>query len=83
MLEDENLEMMDAWRLVKIEEMRRQFNIPTNKAFVPAHCVKVPFNNYLEGARFNIGMDVFKITSVRNRGRKFTLVARFEGVMNS
>jgi hypothetical protein len=82
MLEDEDLEMMDAWRLVKIETMRRQFNTPTTRAFVPACSFKTPLNNYFEGARFNIGMDVFKIVSTRNRGGKFSLVVRFEGVMD-
>lgn len=80
--QDEDLEVMDAWRLFKIDEMRRQLNTPTTRAFVPACSFNVPLNNYFEGARFNIGMDVFKIISTRNRGGKFSLVVRFEGVMN-
>jgi hypothetical protein len=83
MFDDDTLLLVDQYRLLQIEQLRHQLNIP-QRNFAPPYGKyrDYPFNDYLVGARFNIGMDVFKIISYRTRGKRPSLVARFDGVLN-
>jgi hypothetical protein len=83
MFDDDTLHLVDQYRLLRIEQLRQQLNIP-QRNFVPPYGKyrDFPYNDYPIGARFNIGMDVFKIISYRTRGKRPSLVARFDGVLN-
>ena len=83
MFDDDTLQIVDQYRLFRIQQLRDNLNIP-QRSFMPPYgrYVDFPQNKYPTGARFNIGMDVFKIVSYRTRGKRPTLVARFDGVLN-
>lgn len=84
MFSDEELEARDEWRLQRIEDLMQIFAVPQRRQFKPPYGGRrmFPHNKYPEGARFNIGLDVFKITSFRTRGRRPSIVARFDGTLN-
>lgn len=83
MLSDEALEQVDEWRDEKISYFQRMLNLP-QRGFKPPYGNRrdFPHNTYLTGARFNVGMDVFKIISYRTRGRRPSIVARFDGTLS-
>lgn len=82
MLSDKDLEVVDWVRYQTIGMMLEAYNKPTRREFVSSNGIKEPVNSYFQGGRFNISQDVFKIISIRTRGKKYTMVVRFEGVLD-
>jgi hypothetical protein len=82
MLEDEALEIRDVARFMMIGRAKQALNTPSRQ-FKPNYGGRrdFPHNEYLKGARFNVGLDVFKIISYRTRGRRPSMVVRFDGTL--
>jgi hypothetical protein len=84
MVSDEDLQAKDEWREEMIGRWRGSLSVPTQVAFKPPYggATKKPYLTYPVGARFNVGPDVFKVISYRIRGRKPTMVVRFDGTLD-
>lgn len=84
MLEDEAMELGDERRLEIIERLMQIYAVPQRIQFKPPFggSRDFPHNTYFRGARFNVGMDVFKIISYRTRGSRPSMVVRFDGTLN-
>lgn len=84
MFSDETLEALDDFRLSEIARLTRLLVKPTQRAFAaPFTKGNEPYNEYPTGARFHVGMDVFKVVSFRTRGKRTTMVVRFDGQLYS
>jgi hypothetical protein len=83
MLDDEALEIRDGARFMMIGMAKQALNTPSRQ-FMPNYggARDFPINEYPEGARFNVGLDVFKIISYRTRGKRPSMVVRFDGTLN-